>query len=129
VLRPPGPRETTFTQATKGIGTLLDSQGLGLMTTTKVQETWSKGKNAETPQEARKNKTEALEQLAKQGQMAQDLTAGYSVNSQVKGLSPQIQTGIEIGKDRNLSPEAREQKLIQAGFKGGVMEFADKLGF
>jgi hypothetical protein len=123
----PAPGETSYTKATEGTGTLQDPEQLALMTQDKVRDYWYKGVSAKSPAEALKYQTEALEQLSKQTKMAEQLNAGYAKTFRVKGLDPQIEKGIKIINTRALSPELRQQQLIELGFTGGVMEFSEKL--
>jgi hypothetical protein len=109
---------------------LADPAGLAQMEKFKINNWFDKGGIA--------NQTEAYEQLAKMGNLTNDLTEAYQkLGYRAQDLPSNMQRAIEVAADRSLSPGARTIELQKLGFDGpgdlanklsGRIEGLQKLG-
>jgi hypothetical protein len=125
----------SFVDAVTGKGALRDPEQLALMEHYKVMDLWDPAAKIQkignvklSDAQVLQFQKEALEQLRKQGEKFDKLyQGGYGRNYQLQGLQENLQQGISVIRQTNLSPGARDGALRDLGFKGGVEEFSYKL--
>ena len=119
ILNGESPGVATSGQAAQGQGTLIDSEGLGLMEKNKVNHYWEEG--------TMNSQTEALEQLRKTGEQAMNLEQGYKcMGYKVADMPNDMQKAIAVINDRSLSPTTRMVQLQELGYETPG-DFAEKL--
>jgi len=119
ILNGQAPDKAAAAQAAKGQGTLLDSEGLGMMEKNKIDHYWGKGDL--------KSQTEAMEQLRKASAQAQKLENGYkSMGYKVSDMPDNMQEAIKAVNDNSLSPASRAARLAELGYDSPG-DFVDKL--
>lgn len=113
------PEKAAAAQAAAGEGKLLDAEGLGLMEKNKINHYWEKGDI--------KNQTEALEQLKKAANQAQNLEKGYkNMGYKIADMPKDMKDAIKVVNNSNLSPAARAARLQELGYDTPG-DFVDKL--
>ncbi len=110
ILNGESPGVATSGQAAQGQGTLIDSEGLGLMEKNKVNHYWEEN--------TMKSQTEALEQLRKTGEQAINLEQGYRcMGYKIADMPNGMQKAIAVINDRSLSPTTRMVQLQELGYE------------
>lgn len=113
------PEKAAAAQAAAAEGKLLDAEGLGLMEKNKINHYWEKGDI--------KNQTEALEQLKKAANQAQNLEKGYkNMGYKIADMPKDMKDAIKVVNNSNLSPAARAARLQELGYDTPG-DFVDKL--
>lgn len=116
----PGSDDSAFAAAKRGEGKLTDAEQLGIMEKEKFAKEWNKG--------TIEHQAEALEQLRKQGEKAQDMIDGYKLqNAKVEDLPADVNKALDIVRDKSKSPLERADLIKKLGFKGGPTEISDIL--
>ena len=119
ILGGKAPGQAPAAQATKGQGTLLDSEGLGMMEKNKIDHYWNKGDL--------RNQTEAMEQLKKASAQAQKLEDGYkAMGYKINDMPDNMQKAIKAIGDNSLSPASRAARLAELGYDSPG-DFVEKL--
>ncbi|WP_073335831.1 hypothetical protein [Clostridium grantii] len=127
ILRGTDVSEESILKINNETGTLVDAEGLGKMEQYKVTHYWDKGDVV--------SQKEALIQLEKMSDLSKSIEGKYNdmirtgkIDSRysIKPMSKEMNEGLKIIKNNNLSPTRRDFELRKLGFDGPV-DFADKL--
>jgi hypothetical protein len=101
-------------------GKLVDAEGLGFMERYKTARGWQEATVRE--------QSELMEQGAKAGALSKRLAAQSQARTGYRyGYPKAFEQGLEIINRRELAPAVRDAALKNLGFRGGYVEFMDKL--